>query len=143
MNQSSKTVLLAAACLLIILSSAATVVVMNSLSDGRSVRAEGELPLRRYDLFESYDECEADVKKAVVGHVVSLVSDDRAARYDESSNTNKLFFLADVAAEDSTGVHLEQGISQIFARCDVSAETNRIEGVYLRRESDPEYVEAD
>ncbi len=142
MNQQRKVVLLAAGCLLIVLSSATTVVVMNSSSDGRLARGEGELPMRRYDLFESYDECESAVKQAVVGHVVSMVSDDRAARYDESSNVNKLFFLADVAAEDSTGVHLEQGVRQIFARCDVSAETNRIEGVYLRAENDPEYIEA-
>ncbi len=142
MSHQRKAVLLAAGFLLVVLSSASTVVVMKSMNDGGTRRAVGELPSRRFDLFERYDECEKAVRRAVSDHVVSLISDDRAARYDERSNINKLFFLADVAGEDSAGVHLERGVRQIFARCDVSAETGRIEAIYLREESDPEYIEA-
>lgn len=96
---------------------------------------------RRFDLYEGFSLCEDAIRVSIGGKVVTLDTDDRAAKYDPGSNTNRLFFVA--VYQKKTGLI---GTSfdpeeKVFIRCDVSAKTNRVEAIRLRTGEDENYTD--
>ena len=133
-------IIIAGALLLIVASSAATLVFFN-LSGGESAEPYTEAVHRRFDIFEGYGRCLEQVKRAVPGEVLSVQGDDRSAQYDRSNNINMMFFEAEYRASRGVFGGFEEAITTVYARCDVSAETNRIESIKLRPSNEKEYVE--
>ncbi len=87
---------------------------------------------RRYNIFDGYSLCEAALKKTISGQVKNVVSDDRAAKYDRISNTNQMFFEASYLPEVGLFGAVSKIEKRLYARCDVSAETNVVEAISLR-----------
>ena len=132
-------ILVVAAILLVFLSSLSTYAVLTFMPRGEG--GIGESNSRRFDVFEGYKRCDAAVRNAVAGKVISIEGDDRAAHYNRTSNLNMLFFAVDYSQEGGMFGYSGGKLKRTYARCEVSAETNRIEAVRLRPADEKEYTE--
>lgn len=133
------TILVVAAILLVLLSSLSTYAVLTFMPKGEG--GFGENTSRRFDIYEGYNQCEKAVRNAVTGKVISIEGDDRAAQYNRTSNLNMLFFAVDYSQEGGMFGYSGGVLKRTYARCEVSAETNRIEAVRLRPADEKEYTE--
>ena len=108
--------------------------------DSESVDAISKRP-RRFNVFDGFSLCEQAIRDSVSGKLISLESDDRAAKYDYRDNMNLLFFNAVYRP----GVGLWGGghgaETGAFIRCDVSAETNQVEAVRIRPGEEEDFTE--
>ncbi|MGH1373488.1 MAG: hypothetical protein ACRBBW_15720 [Cellvibrionaceae bacterium] len=140
MSMPKTSILIIAAIVLVVLSSLSTYAFLTLQSSGTS-QGFGDQSSRRFDVFESYNQCEKAVRNSVSGKVISVEGDDRAAQYHRSTNLNMLFFAVDYS--ESRGMLGYSGgqVKRLYARCEVSAETNRIEAVKLRPADEKEYTE--
>ena len=96
---------------------------------------------RRFDVFDGFSLCEQAIRRSLQGHVVSLDSDDRAAKYDPRSNMNQLFFAAAYRPKSGLFGSASQQEKQIYVRCDVSAENNEVEAVRIRPAEEEDFTE--
>lgn len=115
--------------------------------------AEGEIPLfgerrdkpvkapRRFNTFSAFTDCETAIKKNLGGKVLSVESDDRAAKYDYRENLNLLFFKAVYRPEKSFFGGIDYREKEVFVRCDASAETNEIVALRVRPSEGESYSE--
>lgn len=128
------------ALLIVVLASASTygIVLMTS---AKSSTGYGVVKSRRFDVFEGYRECELAVRRAISGNVIGLESDDRAAKYSERGNLNTLFFTIDYSEQSGVVGYRGGDLKRVYAGCEVSAETNRIETVKLRPAGEEDYTE--
>ncbi len=133
-------ILIVAAIVLVVLSCVSTYAFL-ALSSSNSGGDFGDRQSRRFDVFESYNQCEKAVRDSVNGKVIAIEGDDRAAQYHSATNLNRLFFAVDFSEDQGMFGYSGGKLKRLYARCEVSAETNRIEAVKLRPANEKEYTE--
>lgn len=133
-------VVIIAAVVLVILSCLSTYAFL-ALQTNAGGAGFGEQTSRRFDVFEGYNQCEKAVRNAVHGKVISIEGDDRAAQYNRSTNLNMLFFAVDFSEDGGMFGYSGGQLKRLYARCEVSAESNRIEAVKIRPADEKEYTE--
>lgn len=129
-----------AAVVLVVISSGATFFILQTGVSG-SRDTYGTAVPRRFDVFEGYNRCLTTVEDNVPGRVVSIEGDDRAAKYDRSTNMNLLFFSVDYSNGSGSSGYRGGQLLKIYALCEVSAKTNRIESVKMRPANEKEFTE--
>jgi hypothetical protein len=133
-------ILVIIAILLVLLSCVSTYafLVLRSSSSGGDF---GDQRSRRFDVFDGYNQCKKMVRESVNGKVISIESDDRAAQYNRAGNLNMLFFAVDYSEKQGMFGYSGGQLKRLYARCEVSAGSNRIEAIKLRPADEKEYTE--
>ncbi len=140
MSMSKTSIIIIAAIILVVFSCLSTYAFL-TLWPKSSGAGFGSESSRRYDVFESYNQCEAAVRNSIRGKIVSLEGDDRAAQYHLPTNMNMLFFSVDYSEKAGMFGYRGGELKRIYARCEVSAKSNRIEAVKLRPADEKQYTE--
>ncbi len=140
MSMPKTSIIIIMAIVLVVLSCLSTYAFLTMQSND-SGSGFGDQTSRRFDVFESYNQCEKAVRNAVHGKVISIEGDDRAAQYHRATNLNMLFFAVNFSEEGGMFGYSGGQLKRLYARCEVSAKTNRIEAVKLRPADEKEYTE--
>ena len=89
-------------------------------------RLDREGPSKHYDLFAGHSFCEQAIRKKVDGRIVSLTSDDRAAKVNSYANTNVLIFKADIVPLNTKFRSEHLSTRQYDIKCATSIASNKV-----------------
>jgi len=81
---------------------------------------------KTYDLFAGHSFCEDAIRGKVDGKIISLTSDDRAAKVNTYTNTNILTFKASIARVNEQFLSEQHSTREYDIKCSTSIETNTV-----------------
>ena len=112
----------------IALTCAATYVAMteNLLAWTHNSGAKSPAPAHLFDLFSGHDVCKAAIYKAAPGTIITLQSDDRAAKYNAYDDSNVLTFEAEINPSGVRFLSQQRSTYKIMYRCYTSSVDNKV-----------------
>jgi len=81
---------------------------------------------KNYDLFAGHSFCEDAIRGKVEGKIISLTSDDRAAKINTYANTNILTFKANIARVNERFLSEQHSTREYDIKCSTSINTNTV-----------------
>jgi hypothetical protein len=113
---------------LIALTSGATYLVtsQNLLEWQLNSRSQEESTAHLYGLFAGHGVCEQAIKDAVQGKLITLESEDRAAKYNAYDDSNVLTFNAEIKPDKQRFLSEQRSTYKIMYRCHTSSVDNRL-----------------
>jgi hypothetical protein len=81
---------------------------------------------RNYDLFAGHSFCEDAIRKRIKDRIISLTSDDRAAKVNQYARTNILTFKADIVPGDIKYRSEQHSTREFNIKCSTSIDTNNV-----------------
>ncbi len=84
-----------------------------------------------YDLFAGHSFCEDAIRKRVNGRIISLTSDDRAAKVNNYARTNILTFKANIVSDDTEYKSEQHSTREFNIKCSTSIDTNKVVNVNI------------
>jgi len=113
---------------LIALTSGATYLVTthNILEWQPGKRSQAKTPTHLYSLFSGHGVCQQAIKEAAPGEVITLASDDRAAKYNAYDDSNVLTFEAEIKPDKLRFLSEQRSTYKIVYRCHTSSIDNRL-----------------
>jgi len=81
---------------------------------------------KSYDLFAGHSFCEDAIRGKVDGKIISLTSDDRAAKINTYTNTNILTFKANIARVNEQFLSEQHSTREYDIKCSTSIDTNAV-----------------
>lgn len=98
----------------------------NLLEWQRNGRTQAAAPSHLYSLFAGHGVCEQAIYEAAPGKVITLESDDRAAKYNAYDDSNVLTFEAEVKPDKLRFLSEQRSTYKIVYRCHTSSIDNRL-----------------
>jgi len=89
-------------------------------------RQQTQAPRHIYSLFAGHGVCQEAIKKAAPGQVITLESDDRAAKYNAYDDSNVLTFEAEIKPDKLRYLSELRSTYKIVYRCHTSTVDNRL-----------------
>lgn len=89
-------------------------------------RQQDAAPSHLYSLFAGHGVCEEAINKAAPGKVITLQSDDRAAKYNAYDDSNVLTFEAEVKPNNLRFLSEQHSTYKIVYRCHTSSIDNQL-----------------
>ena len=80
----------------------------------------------KYDLFDGHNFCEEAIRDRVKGKIITLTSDDRAAKVNTYTNTNILAFTASIVPDDEEFLSEQLSTREFSIKCATSIDTNNV-----------------
>jgi len=81
---------------------------------------------KNHDLFAGHSFCEDAIRGKVEGKIISLTSDDRAAKINTYTNTNILTFKANIARVNEPFLSEQHSTREYDIKCSTSINTNTV-----------------
>ena len=79
-----------------------------------------------FDLFAGYSSCENAIREKAEGKVISLTSDDRAAKVNTYTNTNILTFKANIVPPNERFLSEQHSTREYDIKCATSISSNAV-----------------
>jgi len=98
----------------------------NLLEWQRNTRPQTAAPSHLYSLFSGHGVCEKAIHEAAPGKVITLQSDDRAAKYNAYDDSNVLTFEAEVKPNNLRFLSEQRSTYKVVYRCHTSSIDNRL-----------------